>query len=78
MTSKESIPVRVPYLSGGILFNLLVEATKIKKSARSRMSGYKDECSDSNLMKSLLKVITGEDVSQYDESVKTSTSNYKR
>lgn len=71
MTSKESIPVRVPYLSGGILFNLLIEATKIKKSARSRMSGYKDECSDSNLMKALLKVITGEDVSQYDESVKT-------
>lgn len=30
MTSKENIPVSVPYLSGGILFNLLVEATKIK------------------------------------------------
>ncbi|MUP58518.1 hypothetical protein C3L56_00550 [Veillonellaceae bacterium M2-4] len=78
MTSKESIPVSIPYLSGGILFNLMVEATKIKKSARSRTSGYKDECSDSNLMKALLKVITGEDVSQYDKSVKTSTSNYKR
>lgn len=78
MTSIKNISVNVPYLSGGILFNLLTESTKQKITARAKYNGYKDLYSDTNLMISLITLTIGESFIPTGDTFKKNTSDYKR
>lgn len=68
----------IPYLCGGIFFNLLIEASKEKTSARSKINGVKDHINDLNLMQDLVSLVVGDKFMPDESTFKKNTSDYKR
>lgn len=54
------IPTKVPYLCGGILFSLILQARKTRTKARDKLYGGSDGLKDTDVMMGLVKVVTGD------------------
>ena len=67
-----------PYLCGGILLNLLIEAKKPAISSREKLNGKKSLISDADILKGLIKLVTGEEVIASSATLKKDTSEYKK
>lgn len=67
-----------PYLCGGILLNLLIETKKTPVNSREKLNCKKSSVSDSNILKGLIKLVTGEEVIASAATLKKDTSRYKR
>lgn len=48
-----------PYLCGGILLNLLIEAKKPSNTSREKLKGKKNSVADADILKGLIKLVTG-------------------
>ncbi|WP_251424447.1 hypothetical protein [Veillonella agrestimuris] len=70
----------IPRLTGGILFGLILEARKRKEKVRSGYLGEStDGLSETDIMKSLIDIFTGETQQQpYENSFKKNVSDYKK
>lgn len=68
---------KIPYLCGGTLFFLLVQAKKPRTNARERKSGIKDHLSAPEMMEGLIRSITGNNVDTQGESLKKNTSQFR-
>lgn len=68
---------KIPYLCGGTLFFLLVQAKKPRSTAREREKGVSDGLKDPSMMEGLLKAVTGNDAFAYAESLKKNTSQFR-
>ena len=66
-----------PYLCGGILLNLLIEAKKPAISSREKLNGKKSLISDADILKGLIKLVTGEEVIASSATLKKDTSLIK-
>lgn len=53
-------PTKVPYLCGGILFSLILQARKTRTKARDKFHGGSDGLKDTDVMMGLVKVVTGD------------------
>lgn len=53
-------PTKVPYLCGGILFSLILQARKTRTKARDKYNGGSDGLKDTDIMMGLVKVVTGD------------------
>ena len=53
-------PTKVPYLCGGILFSLILQARKIRTKARDKYHGGSDGLKDTDVMMGLVEVVTGD------------------
>ena len=69
-------PENVPFLCGGIFFDLLLQARKPRKKARDKHKGGTDGLSDPDVMKGLVYVLTGDELKLAGDFSK-STSEYK-
>lgn len=72
MTNK-----KIPYLCGGTLFFLLVQAKKPRAKAREREKGISDGLKDPAMMEGLIQAITGNNTYAYADSLKKNTSQYR-
>lgn len=52
-------PTKVPYLCGGILFSLILQARKTRIKARDKFNSGSDGLKDTDVMMGLVKVVTG-------------------
>ena len=52
---------QVPYLCGGILLCLILQAKRLRKKARNKFKGGTDGLRNCDVMKSLVYVVTGEE-----------------
>ena len=68
---------KVPYLCGGTLFFLLVQAKKPRAKAREREKGISDGLKDPAMMEGLIQAITGNNTFAYVESLKKNTSQFR-
>ena len=68
---------KIPYLCGGTLFFLLVQAKKPRAKAREREKGVKDGLKDPAMMDGLLRAITGNSGYAYADSLKKNTSQFR-
>lgn len=70
----------VPRLTGGILFGLMLEARKLKSKVRSGFSEERtDGLSETDIMKSLVDIFTGETQQMpYENTFKKNVSDYKK
>ncbi len=66
----------VPYFCGSIFFNLLLQARKPRSKARNKQHGGSDGLADQDVMKGLVFVITGDELSKTGDFSKN-TSEYK-
>lgn len=59
-------PIKMPYLCGGILFSLILQARKARTKARDKFNSGSDGLNDTDVMTGLIKVVTGDsfDLSQ--------------
>ena len=69
-------PENVPFLCGGIFFDLLLQARKPRRKARDKQKGGTDGLSDQDVMKGLVYVLTGDELKLAGDFSK-STSEYK-
>lgn len=53
-------PTKVPYLCGGILFSLILQARKTRTKARDKYNGGSDGLKDTDVMMGLVEVVTGD------------------
>ena len=53
-------PTKVPYLCGGILFSLILQARKTRTKARDKFNSGSDGLKDTDVMMGLVKVVTGD------------------
>ena len=68
----------VPHLCGGILFNLILEARKVRKKKRDRINEGTDKLSNVDIYSGLVYVVTGEYLVDYGGgSVKKCVSMYR-
>lgn len=67
-----------PYLCGGILFCLILQARTTRAKARDKFNGGSDGLNDSDIMLSFLNIVTGDTKKGKSESLKKSTTNYKK
>lgn len=51
---------KVPYLCGGILFSLILQARKTRIKARDKFNSGSDGLKDTDVMMGLVKVVTGD------------------
>lgn len=72
MTEKNT-----PYLCGGTFFVLLLQAKRLRRKARDKYQGGTDGLNDTDVMKGLIYVVTGQAVDPYNDSFKKNTSEYK-
>lgn len=72
MTNK-----KIPYLCGGTLFFLLVQAKKPRAKAREREKGISDGLKDPAMMEGLIRAITGNSAYAYADSLKKNTSQFR-
>ncbi|NCC15727.1 MAG: hypothetical protein EOM28_05180 [Clostridia bacterium] len=72
MTNKNT-----PYLCGGTFFVLLLQAKRLRRKARDKYQGGTDGLNDTDVMKGLIYVVTGQAVDPYNDSFKKNTSEYK-
>ena len=63
-----------PYLCGGILLNLLIEAKITPISSREKLNGKRSTVSDSDILKGLIKLITGEEIAFNGDTLKKITT----
>lgn len=68
---------KIPYLCGGTLFFLLVQARKTRAKAREREKGVSDGLKDPAMMEGLLQAITGSNEYAYPASLKKNTSEFR-
>lgn len=68
---------KIPYLCGGTLFFLLVQAKKPRAKAREREKGVTDGLKDPAMMEGLIRAITGNDAYAYEDSLKKNTSQFR-
>lgn len=68
---------KVPYLCGGTLFFLLVQAKKPRAKAREREQGKADGLKDPAMMEGLIQAITGNNTYAYADSLKKNTSQFR-
>ena len=68
---------KIPYLCGGTLFFLLVQAKKPRAKARERENGTSDGLKDPAMMKGLIQAITGNNSYAYSDSLKKNTSQFR-
>lgn len=68
---------KIPYLCGGTLFFLLVQAKKPRVRAREREKGISDNLSDPAMMGGLIQAITGDKSYAYKDSLKKNTSQFR-
>lgn len=54
------VPTKVPYLCGGILFSLILQARKTRIKARDKFNSGSDGLKDTDVMMGLVKVVTGD------------------
>lgn len=52
--------VKIPYLCGGILFSLILQARKTRTKARDKYYGGSDGLKDTDVMMGLVEVVTGD------------------
>lgn len=71
---------KIPCLTGGILFGLIIEAKKLKSKARSSFwEKQTDKLSDTDIMKSLIDIFTGEvQQAPYEETFRKNVTSYKK
>lgn len=67
---------KIPYLCGGTLFFLLVQAKKPRAKAREREKGAVDGLKDPAMMGGLILAITGNKAYAYSESLKKILPNF--
>ena len=67
----------IPYLCGGNFFVLLLQATRLRRKARDKFLGGTDGLNETDVMKGLIYVVTGQAVDPYSDSFKKSISEYK-
>lgn len=72
MTNK-----KIPYLCGGTLFFLLVQAKKPRAKAREREKGIADGLTDAAMMEGLIHAVTGNSAYAYADSLKKNTSQFR-
>lgn len=53
-------PTKTPYLCGGILFSLILQARKTRTKARDKYHGGSDGLKDTDVMMGLVEVVTGD------------------
>lgn len=68
----------IPYLTGGILFSLLLHARKTRQKARDKLKGGSDHLRETDLMNEINYVLTGNDDPVVGETLKKATSKYKK
>ena len=51
---------KVPYLCGGILFSLILQARKARTKARDKFNSGSDGLNDTDVMMGLVEVVTGD------------------
>lgn len=68
---------KIPYLCGGTLFFLLVQAKKPRAKAREREKGVADGLKDSAMMGGLIQAITENSSYAYADSLKKNTSQFR-
>ena len=69
----------IPYLCGGTLFLLLERAKpESNMTAKDREKGRTDGLSNPEMLKALIKVVTGINPHVYGDSFKKSTSQYRK
>ena len=54
------------YLCGGTFFCLLLEARKTRANARKRQNGTTDGLSDQDVLKGLIYIVTGDQISFFE------------
>ena len=69
--------VTVPYLCGGILLELLLQARPPRTNAREKTLYGTDGLSEPDLMNGLINVVTGSESSVAGDSLKKAASQYK-
>lgn len=67
-----------PYLCGGILFCLILQARTTRAKARDKFNGGSDGLNDSDIMQSFVNIVTGDIKKGKSESLKKSTTDYKK
>lgn len=67
----------IPYLCGGIIFDLLLEARKPRQKVRDKYKGGSDGLSDPDVMEKFIYIITGENTDISGGTLKKCTSEYK-
>lgn len=67
----------IPYLTGGLLFDLLLEARKTRQQARANLQGETDGLSDPNVLESFIYVVNGEETDYKSDTLGKSTTLYK-
>lgn len=67
----------IPYLCGGIFFSLVLQARKNRSKARNKFDGGSDGLTDSDLMKGLIYVVTGQECIAAGTTLRKCTSEYK-
>ena len=50
----------MPYLCGGILFSLILQARKTRTKTRDKLKGGSDGLKDTDVMMGLVEVVTGD------------------
>ncbi len=53
-------PTMMPYLCGGILFSLILQARKTRTKTRDKLKGGSDGLKDTDVMMGLVEVVTGD------------------
>lgn len=72
-------PENIPYLCGGILFDLLLETRKPRCKARNKLDGGSDGLTAPGVYAGLIHIVTGEDISIYaGTTLEKCASDYKK
>ncbi len=66
-----------PYLCGGILLNLLIEAKKPAISSREKLNGKKNSFKDSDILNGLIEIVSGEKIVNHGSTFSKNTTEYK-
>jgi hypothetical protein len=66
-----------PHICGGTFFALLLQAKRLRRKARNKFQGGTDGLNDTDVMKGLIYVVTGQEENPYNDSFKKNTSEYK-
>ena len=71
-------PIQVPYLCGGTLFSLLLQARKTRTKARDKFNGGSDGLKETDVMMGLVEVVTGDSFdSSQGKTFAKATSQFK-
>lgn len=66
----------IPYLCGGTFFSLLLQGKRLRRKARDKFLGGTDGLNNTDVMKGLIYVVTGQKEEPYMVSFKKNTSLY--